>query len=244
MNPELIILTCTYDRPGRMELLRRCIGCFKVANPLRWIVVEDAEGTDAEVAELLQASGLRHCYCADGPTRDKGHAQREKALQVVAEEGFEGIVYNADDDNWYDHRLFEELRRVRNVAVFPVGNLGPSGIERPVVQDGRLIGWDSGWVERKYPIDMAGFAFHSRRLQHLEKPYWRFRGGPGGESEFIERLLEEGEELEVLCEEGRRCYAWHNEPLGAEDLALDGKIGQGGRDRSGPLAPGMIRKWV
>ncbi len=31
------------------------------------------------------------------------------------------VVYFADDDNAYDVRLFEEIRKVQNVGVLPVG---------------------------------------------------------------------------------------------------------------------------
>ena len=38
-----------------------------------------------------------------------------------------GILYFADDDNTYDLKLFEEIRKTQNVSMFPVGFIGNTG---------------------------------------------------------------------------------------------------------------------
>ena len=37
----------------------------------------------------------------------------------------------------------------------------------------KITGWDAGWLSRKYPLDFAGFAFHSDVLKKIEKPFLR-----------------------------------------------------------------------
>ena len=106
-----------------------------------------------------------------------------------------------------------EIRKVKQVAVLPVGNLGPNGIERPIVVDGKIVAWDCGWSSRQYPVDMAGFAFHSDLLRNIEKPFWNVSGGRGGENEFLQRIVPENYELEVLCDNATKCFVWHNENL-------------------------------
>lgn len=97
------------------------------------------------------------------------------------------IVYIADDDNVYLAQLFNELRKVVHVGLFPVGNMGYDGIEGPIVQPpdpdeaylyglgGKVVGfniwhgsdpkfptgWDKAGAPRKYKADMAGIAFNA-----------------------------------------------------------------------------------
>ena len=90
-----------------------------------------------------------------------------------------GIVYLADDDNYYEEALFAELAKIRRVGLVPVGLLGPMGIERPIVSAGRIVGWSAHWTSRRFPVDMAAFAFNATLLQNLEGPIWTYatRGG-------------------------------------------------------------------
>lgn len=43
--------------------------------------------------------------------------------------------------------------------MWPVGLLTSYGISSPIVKHGRVTGFYDGWVaNRKFPVDMAGFA--------------------------------------------------------------------------------------
>jgi galactosylgalactosylxylosylprotein 3-beta-glucuronosyltransferase 3 len=42
-----------------------------------------------------------------------------------------GVVYFGDDDNTYDLRLFDEIRNVSNVGVWPVGLVDELIVETP-----------------------------------------------------------------------------------------------------------------
>lgn len=212
MNSKIIFVTCTYKRPTRIAFLRRHIDrIFRNITNYIWIVVEDGDRCDPDVARLLR--GLDARYLCVGPTRDKGNVQRNLAYELIRDERLEGVVYNMDDDNLVYPALCSELRLVDGFAVFPVGNLGPDGIERPIVWQGRILGWRAGWMTRKYPIDMGGFAFPSRVLFDLPSPVWS-HVGIGGESEFIERFVSSPEDLDVsLCHYNMMCLVFHNEPL-------------------------------
>ncbi|CAI7830746.1 unnamed protein product, partial [Closterium sp. NIES-53] len=123
---------------------------------------------------------------------NKAVVQRNMALQHIETHRMDGVIYFADDDNVYAPQLFEEVRAVRVVGVFPVGFLfsadyaavnpgKPSRpfVERPLVQRGsdgvaRVVGWETfewsipkgkrGGAYRSFCSDMAGFAFSSRLL--------------------------------------------------------------------------------
>src|SRR5262249_39603804 len=137
---------------------------------------------------------------------------RDAGLRHVRDHAMPGIVYLADDDNFYEPPLFAELRKVRRVGIMPVGLLGPTGIERPILRAGRIVDWRAHWKSRRFPVDMAVFAFNADLLRELAGPIWTYQER-GGETEFLERLARSPDELEILCEGCRRCYVWHDLPL-------------------------------
>lgn len=52
-----------------------------------------------------------------------------------------------------------QIRTVEKVGMWPVGLITHFGVSSPVVRDGRVTGFYDGWVaNRKYAVDMAGFA--------------------------------------------------------------------------------------
>ena len=215
MNDEasLLFVTPTYPRRQRMRFLRRCADDFRPVHNLFWIVIEDGDETSPEVGQLLAQSGVPHIYVAHGPTRRWGNAQRDWGLKYIRDQRLQGVVYLADDDNKYDAPLFDELRKVKRLGILPVGCLGPWGIERPIVGNGRVVRWSADWRDRKYPVDMAGFAFISELLYPKIGDFWKW-DGRGGETELIESLIDSPDELEFLCNDCRNCYVWHNLRLG------------------------------
>jgi glycosyl transferase family 43 len=209
----LLIVTPTYARPLRLSFLKRCAEDFRAVANLFWIVVEDGKDPAPDVAGLLSSSGVANVYLTCGPTRAWGNEQRNRGLEYIRDRRLEGVIYLADDDNKYQKPLFDELRKIRRVGVMPVGCLGPWGIERPIINQGRIVGWDADWKSRMYPVDMAGFGFNAELLAGLSGDLWAHRGD-SGESQFIERLVGSANELEILCNDCRDCYVWHNVPLG------------------------------
>lgn len=51
------------------------------------------------------------------------------------------------------------MRTTRKVSVWPVGLVGGRRYERPLVENGKVVGWYTGWrADRPFAIDMAGKA--------------------------------------------------------------------------------------
>ena len=84
--------------------------------------------------------------------RGRGMAQRNLGLKWLRNKfgnntKTRGVVYFADDDNIYDLRLFEKIRQVRNVGIFPVAFTGGSWVEQPKVENGTVTG-----IHRVYTV--------------------------------------------------------------------------------------------
>jgi hypothetical protein len=208
MSQRIILVTCTYRKPKRLSFFKENIQIFKQVPNILWVIVEDGDTIDEELKNLLEASQIPYVYL-NVMTRSHGNAQKNMALTYIRDHKLEGIVYVADDDNCYDVRLFEEIRNTKRIAVFPVGNLGPHGIERPIIKDGRIAGWDADWTSRKFPIDQGGYALNAKLLWGMADPVWGHLNR-GGESEFIEKLIASADQLEILCNQCQTCYVWHN----------------------------------
>jgi len=212
MENNLILVTPTYYNPNRLFFINECIKVFSQIKNLIWILCEDNNNIDIEVNEILLKSGIEYKYLAYGPTKDKGNEQRNFCYEYIVNNNINGIIYNADDDNEYDIKIFDEIKKTKNISIFPVGNLGP-GIERPIIQNGKILRWDAGWTERRFPVDMGGFAFNSKYLykkKYENKKLWNHKG-IGGESEFINYITNDYDFLEFLCDNCNICYVKHNE---------------------------------
>lgn len=214
---NLIFVTCTYRRPGRLDFFRRHIRTLisQIAH-YHWIVVEDGDVPDPELSILLEGWNSRYLHI--GPTRDENGTQYNLAFECVRDLRLDGVVYILEDEDLVLPALAEELRNVSKVGIVPMGNLGPSGVERPIVVNGQLARWDSGWEQRKYPVAKGGFAFESRLIFEARSPIWDWHGF-GGESEFIDKLISSAAELDLSpCHWNQVCLAFKKEPL-AESAA-------------------------
>lgn len=206
----LNIITCTYPRKLRIRYLGHLKSLLSNEKNIRWFVIDDNDTIDKELFEFLP-SFATHLHI--GPTRDKGHAQRNLALEYIYDNNLDGLIYNADDDNLYDSKIFNELRKTQTFSFLPVGGdiVGTDGMpERPVLNRAReFVRWNSGWP-RKYAMDMGGFCFDSKLLANLKKPFWSHKG-LGGETEFIDKLIQSPDEAEFLCDGCTKAYCFHNE---------------------------------
>lgn|GEM_PF-2682767 len=235
---RIIAVTPTYPYANREKYFRRCVKTFRKVKNFLWIIVEDGSSVDPKIKELLDVSKIEYLYDCYGPTRDWGTSQRNYAFSLIRKEKLQGIVYVPDDDNFYNQRLFKEIRKTKKVSVFPVGHLGPNLIERPIIKNKRIVDWDAYWKERKFPLDWAGFAFSSELLinhtgEFLKGFNWTqavkdnivdpnmseskrhafLRAHKDGETEFLQNINISVDELEPLCNNCAKCYAWHNQPL-------------------------------
>ena len=111
------------------------------------------------------------------------------------------MIYFADDDNTYDIRLFTEIRKTQKVSMFPVGLVSGSPVSTPIVQEDQLLGFYLGWEgNRKFPLDMAGFAFtlsHYRKVCQygmVSMPYIKGYEEDG----FLKQLQVSRQSMEIL----------------------------------------------
>ena len=64
--------------------------------------MDDGNSTDPMVADFIgKLRTLPALYLSHGPTRNKGHSQRESGLGLIRDLGLVGTVYMPDDDNKY-----------------------------------------------------------------------------------------------------------------------------------------------
>lgn len=193
------------------------------------MVSEDRNSTTKAVAELLHASGLQYTQLAAarpqelvGKVIGRGVFNRRAALSWIREHGSdEGAVYFADDDNSYDTRIFEEIRKTRGVSVFPVGLVLKYGVSSPILRDGKVTGfYDAFQAGRKFAMDMAGFSVSVRLLR--SRPEATFPAQVSYlEEGFVRSLGVERTELEPRAEHCTRVWVWHTRTEKAHAAKLE-----------------------
>ncbi|XP_052864689.1 galactosylgalactosylxylosylprotein 3-beta-glucuronosyltransferase P [Anopheles cruzii] len=218
--PPLYIITPTYRRPEQIPELTRLGYTLKHVQNVLWIVVEDADSCTETVARLLDEIGVPYVQLAASmpsqyrkhKVKPRGVSNRNRALQWIRANATEGILYFADDDNTYNLKLFEQLRRVRKVAMFPVGLISKFQVSSPIVKNGTITGFYDGWLGgRKYALDMAGFAVSVKFLHSRPKAQMPFK--PGYEEDGFLRSLEplELKEVDLLASNCTEILTWHTQ---------------------------------
>lgn len=226
------MITPTYERLVQKAELIRLSHTLLLTDKIHWIVVEDSDQKTPLVTKLLeqvQSDGCIQVTQLNALTpshfkmkstdpnwlKPRGVPQRNAGIDWIRENSDKidrkGVVYFADDDNTYDLRLFDEMRTTRRVSVWPVGLVGGLIVEKPVVANGKVIGWNTVWKkERPFPIDMSGFAVNVGLL--LERPEASFslkvrRGYQ--ESFFIGRLVQDIRDLEPKASDCTEVLVFH-----------------------------------
>ncbi|KAH7938464.1 hypothetical protein HPB49_023863 [Dermacentor silvarum] len=120
----------------------------------------------------------------------RGVAPRLKAIAWLrANAVLPSVLYFADDDNTYDHRLFTQIAQVQRVGVLPVGLVDNQNFSSPVVSpDGRVVSFHDPYTKnRTFSVDMAGFAVNMRLVLSSANPSMPYAMGHL-ETEFLESL--------------------------------------------------------
>lgn len=147
--PWIYAITPTYARPVQKAELTRLVQTFLHVPNLHWILVEDAFNKSKLVTDLLQGSGLSYTHLNAGTPpeykmtsndpnwlKPRGVLQRNAALDWIRNNKIasrdKGVVYFADDDNTYDLKLFEEVRKLgaRRSVLATVMMLGDAVFKR------------------------------------------------------------------------------------------------------------------
>ena len=120
------------------------------------------------------------------------------------------IFMLSDDDNTYSLELFEEMRHTQSVSVWPVGLVGGLKVEKPKVENDKVIGWDVTWgQDRPFALDMAGFAINVKLFLSKNKAKFAYKVKRGHqESELLKHLVTLNE-LEPKAEHCTKVLVWH-----------------------------------
>ncbi|CAO4363698.1 unnamed protein product [Caenorhabditis nigoni] len=227
-TPFIYFITPTHFRAAQKADLTRLSYTLSHVPNLHWIVVEDSDSLTSSVAEILKRSRLPYThlnartpsdqkmkYTDPNWTLPRGVEQRNAALLWIQNQlsGVgSGVVYFGDDDNTYDLRIFEEMRKVDNAGVWPVGIVGGMFVETPVLADnGSIISFNSIWKpDRPFPIDMAAFAVNVTLILSHPNALFSFDVPRGyQESTFLENLGINRLNMEPLAEKCTKVYVWH-----------------------------------
>lgn len=218
--PTIYGITPTYSRLAQKADLTRLSQTLMLVKNFHWVVIEDSEQKTKLVSNLLKESTLKYTHLNIKTHKSKrstasGVEQRNKALDwlrghLQTVEDKRGLVYFMDDDNTYSLKVFDEMRKIRKVGVWPVGIVGGMRVEMPIVIDGKISQFNAWWKPfRPFPIDMAGFAINATMfLDHPDAKFSRKVQSGYQESEIL-KYFTTTEELEPLAENCTKVYVWH-----------------------------------
>ncbi|KAL3265392.1 hypothetical protein HHI36_009598 [Cryptolaemus montrouzieri] len=229
-------ITPTYWRYVQKAELIRVLQTLTLASyktNIQWIVIEDSEQKTELVKNLLKRIDMQdhfkyvHLNAKTPPfqklkgkdprwKKHRGVEQRNAALKWIRDNvnphGTKKIAFFMDDDNTYDVKLFEEIAKVRNVGVWPVGLVGGLNLETPVLdpKTGKVAGYKSGWKpDRAFAIDMAGFGINIDLILTKPEAVFSYRMERGfQESQFLSYFTTK-EQLEPLADNCTKVYVWH-----------------------------------
>ncbi|XP_076830468.1 galactosylgalactosylxylosylprotein 3-beta-glucuronosyltransferase 2 isoform X1 [Brachyhypopomus gauderio] len=220
-TPVIYAITPTYTRAVQKAELTRLANTFRQVPHFHWIVVEDSNTHTELVSRFLARAGVPHTHLhVFTPRRFKragmprATEQRNGALGWLRAHRTSrdaGVVFFADDDNTYSLELFEEMRSTRRVSVWPVGLVGGRRYERPIVENGKVVGWYTGWrADRPFAIDMAGFAVNLKVVLENPRALFKRRGAKPGmqESDFLKQITTV-EDLEPKAHNCTQVLVWH-----------------------------------
>ncbi|XP_064080585.1 galactosylgalactosylxylosylprotein 3-beta-glucuronosyltransferase S-like [Macrobrachium nipponense] len=172
----IYVITPTYPRVNQIPEMTRLAQTLMLVPDVHWIVAEDNVEENIQLVEYLISTGLPYTYLKSPMPRQMnrwkmppvGVSGRRAGLAWIRANVKTGVVYFADDDNTYDYRIFEEIRSTQAVSMFPAGFVTRLQLSTPILKNGKFAGWYDGWIaDRKYPVDMATFAFSIELLLKL-----------------------------------------------------------------------------
>ena len=228
--PVIYFVTPTYTRREQFAELTRLSQTLAHVKNLIWIVAEDSNVCSNRIRSILERQRFPSVHLVSPMPKmyekafykPRGVSSRNAALDWISshiqkQRGLQkwqpGVVYFGDDDNTYDLRLFDEIRWTKKVSMFPVGMIVDQGLSSPIVKDGKVVGFTDPWLaNRKFPVDMAGFAFNTVMLQ--DKPSSRMPYKAGHEEDlFLKTLNVELEDIEPKAKDCTEVLVWHTQTV-------------------------------
>ena len=184
-----------------------------VANLLREIYYRQTAGFKFTHLNIVTPQNFKTKQTEPNWLKPRGVWQRNKALHWLRNNVVDtnGIVYFGDDDNTYDLKLFDEIRKTSKVSVFPVGLVGGLLVERPIVQNSKVVSFNSMWkTTRTYPIDMAGFSIKLDLILENNNAYFSENVSRGlQETDFLKQLIDSINDLEPRAQMCQKTLVWH-----------------------------------
>ena len=225
--PTVYFITPTYPRREQVAELTRLGQTLLLAANIHWIVAEDAASCSPLVSSLLARLELPYTHLASpqppmyraAKLRDnpRGVSSRRAGLSWVLDNiDTGGVIYFGDDDNTYDIRLFQQIAATKTVSMFPVGFIGAQGVSAPIVKGGKVVGFSDAWfAQRKYPVDMAGFAINIKFLRARNPAAGTAMPYKAGYEEdlFLQSLNLTLEELEPMASNCTEILVWHTKTV-------------------------------
>ncbi|XP_063902180.1 galactosylgalactosylxylosylprotein 3-beta-glucuronosyltransferase 3-like [Zophobas morio] len=217
----IYVITPTYYRSTQIGDLLRLAATLRLVDNIHWIVVEDSNNISSAVKKLVKDSTVNFTLLnyKTPPSANRIHRgvhQRNFALKTIRSfKVSRGVVYFADDDNTYDKRIFNEMRNTQKVSIWPVGFAGGVDFEGPVVRNKKIVKWKTGFArKRKFPTDMASFAFNVTFLSKSPMPKIPDNAKHGHlETDFLMQLINSSDELESKAEDCSKVLVWHTKTM-------------------------------
>lgn len=222
---KIYLITPTYARPEQKAELTRLSYTIRHVPNIHWIIVEDSQTKTNLVHKFLASCRIPYTHLNVATPQNyklqekdpswlkpRGVLQRNVGLDWVRKQPSNtGVVYFADDDNTYDLRLFEEMRSTEKVSVWPVGLVGYLWYESPLLRNGKVVGWYTFWKpERKFAMDMAGFAVNLRLIKEHPAAVFHMNAGRGNlESDLLTQLGVTLNDLEPKADGCTKVLVWH-----------------------------------
>lgn len=226
----IFMITPTHRRPSQKADLVRLSQTLLAIPDLYWIVVEDSNRPSKFIGELLKQKGFMRFVHLSVPTPfkyrrnetqpdwkyPKGINQRNLGLEWLRTNfaSFKrGVVYFGDDDNTYDWRLFDEMRTIQRIGVWPVGLVGEMIAESPLISSSNLsvYAFNSVWKrKRSFPMDMASFALNITLILKNKQAKFTYEIPRGDqESYFLKTFNFTWADLEPKADFCSKVYVWH-----------------------------------
>ncbi|XP_029642929.1 galactosylgalactosylxylosylprotein 3-beta-glucuronosyltransferase 1 [Octopus sinensis] len=245
----IFAITPTYSRLVQKAELTRLSQTFLHIPNFHWIIVEDSSTKTTLVTNFLKESNLNYTHLniktPDNyklkPTdpnwlKPRGVLQRNLALNWLRENidinTQKGVLYFADDDNTYSLKVFEEMRDTKVVSVWPVGLVGGLRYEKPIIENGKVVGWFTHWEpKRPFAMDMAGFAINLERIFHYKNALFTYKVPRGyQESVLLKHLGVTISDLEPKADLCTKILVWHTQtvrPKLKNEIEMKKKTGHG-----------------
>jgi beta-1,3-glucuronyltransferase len=224
--PTVYFITPTYPRREQVAELTRLGQTLVLAGNIHWIIAEDSSFCSPMVSDLLKRLQIPFTHLVSPQPamykkaklryNPRGVSSRRAGLHWLLENVQKGVVYFGDDDNTYDIRLFKQISKTKTISMFPVGFIGTQGVSTPIVKDRKVVGFSDDWfAQRKFPVDMAGFAINVEFLRarnpkaDVAMPY-----KAGYEEDFfLQNLHIKLDDIEPMAEGCTQVLVWHTKTV-------------------------------